>query len=293
METEGPQTNEGNGLAPPDATVVQLGDWIGPRDELVPFGRRPRPRLPERPLAQAARPRSVPEPASNSAPSNPPATATSEPPPSAEDFWGERAAAIHDALQAPADEWPPAAAAGDDPSRAESDARACVSNGGVSGRSLAAAACVAILALAGLATALNPLGGGASRHGAGGGPRLPLASVLNNGVSRALTLELSRIKLSTARPRIRVVGSARARRQRTRSRPISEPVHYTTHAAISHPGVPAYTVRVTPAASAPTDAAETQTSRPSPLEARPTSSRSTAPATGASGALGPIQSPNG
>lgn len=71
METEGPQTEQGN--AGHDNVVRLPRDWIGPREELIPFG----------PAAdrQAAEDDSAP--------------------PSAADFWGEESAAIQDAVQAP------------------------------------------------------------------------------------------------------------------------------------------------------------------------------------------------
>jgi hypothetical protein len=82
LETEGPQTTEPARGAPPDGNVVRLWDWIGPREKLVPLGTR----------ASAAE-TDLPPPSAGSPP---------EEPPSAADFWGERAAAIHHALQSPA-----------------------------------------------------------------------------------------------------------------------------------------------------------------------------------------------
>ena len=78
---EGRQTEAGEQDAQRRSNVVRLPrDWLGPREELVPFG---------------------PRRAESEAP-DPPATATSlDAPPSADDFWGERSAAIHGALQAP------------------------------------------------------------------------------------------------------------------------------------------------------------------------------------------------
>ena len=57
-------------------------DWLGPREELVPFGPRAASRVPDE------------------------SSPTDDAAPSAEDFWGERSAAIHSALQAPSD-WAP------------------------------------------------------------------------------------------------------------------------------------------------------------------------------------------
>jgi hypothetical protein len=70
VKPEGPQTHEEQDVHA--SNVVRLPrDWLGPRDELVPFG------------AGAA---------------EPPA------PPSANDFWGEDSAAMHDAVQGPSPE---------------------------------------------------------------------------------------------------------------------------------------------------------------------------------------------
>jgi hypothetical protein len=78
VESEGPPTE--NGKAGRDSNVVRFPrDWIGPRDELVPFG-----------------PRAYEE--SEARPSPPTAD---EAPPSAADFWGEGSAAVQDALQGP------------------------------------------------------------------------------------------------------------------------------------------------------------------------------------------------
>lgn len=79
MESEGPHKEPG----PPagsESNVVRLPrDWLGSRDELVPFG-------------PSADPPRQPEPAGS------PPEAT---PPSASDFWGEESASVQDALQAP------------------------------------------------------------------------------------------------------------------------------------------------------------------------------------------------
>jgi len=63
-------------------------DWLGPRDELVPIGPAAiaRARAAREAAAGAAGPESVPEPPL---------------PPTAHDFWGEGAAALHDAIQGP------------------------------------------------------------------------------------------------------------------------------------------------------------------------------------------------
>lgn len=67
MDPEGRHTNGGEGLL--DDNVVRLPrDWLGPRDELIPFG---------------------------------PSSDKSAAPPTADDFWGEGSALVQDALSAP------------------------------------------------------------------------------------------------------------------------------------------------------------------------------------------------
>jgi hypothetical protein len=300
VETEGPQTNEGNGLAPQEPNVVQLGDWIGPRDDLVPFGRRPRVRSGERPLVSETRGDAESEAAASRT-----EPATPDPPPSAEDFWGERAAAIHDALQAPVDEWQPAGAGDESDSASQAASRPPLStnrprvrHGRRHPRSLAAAACLAVLALAGLAVALNPVGAGTSRRGDAGGSKIPLASVLSNGVSRALSRDLPRIGGTIARTRTRVTGSAASGRHPAHTRPRLKPEHPTTPArtivAVSlHPAAGAYTARAASPAPTPSETSNRPAPSANSPEPRPTSSSGPVSATGASGALGPIQSPNG
>jgi hypothetical protein len=80
---EGRGTEVGEAERQSQANVVRLPrDWLGPRENLVPFG-----------------PRAV-------------SLDAEAAPPSAEDFWGERAATIHDALQAPANAHPNSKSAG-------------------------------------------------------------------------------------------------------------------------------------------------------------------------------------
>lgn len=245
-----------------------------------------------------------------------PADAAPEVPPSAEDFWGERAAAIHDAVQAPAGGWPSAGAAAADDARTATNAASgsCSSptHGitrtpvsargararyhGLRSRPLAAAACLAILALAGFALALNPLGARTARREVVSGSKLPLASVLSDGVSRALARGLSRIGSPVAPHRALIARSARIRRRVAHTRPISRPMHAATPVASSdivtaHPTAATYATHETPAAPA-------YTPSPPPASvsssaARSSSSSAPVSATGASGALGPIQSPNG
>jgi hypothetical protein len=300
VETEGPQTNEGNGLAPQEPNVVQLGDWIGPRDDLVPFGRRPRVRSSEHPPVSETRGGAEFEAAASRA-----EPATPDPPPSAEDFWGERAAAIHHALQAPVEGRQPAGTGDEGDSDTEptsrpprSTNRPRVGDRIRRPRSLAAAACLAVLALAGLAVALNPLGAGTSHNGAAGGSKLPLASVLSSGVSRALSRDVPRIGGTIARTRTRVTGSAGIRRHPAHTRPRLKPEHPTTPArttvAVSlQPAAGAYTARAASPAPTPTETSNRPAPSANSPEPKRTSTSGPVSATGASGALGPIQSPNG
>ncbi len=83
LNSEGPQTEAERREKPPETNVVRLPrDWLGPREELVPFG----------PRADAA--------AVELAGSSPAAGSTSVPP-SANDFWGEQSADLQHALQGP------------------------------------------------------------------------------------------------------------------------------------------------------------------------------------------------
>jgi hypothetical protein len=91
VDTEGPQTEHIQGEAP---NVVRLPvDWLGPRDELVPIG-------PPRDEDASSRGDQTAE-----GPDRRQLRALTEQPtmpPSAADFWGERAEAVQDVLQGPA-----------------------------------------------------------------------------------------------------------------------------------------------------------------------------------------------
>lgn len=88
METEGPHSDNGRTKGPPGSNVVPFPrDWLGPRDELVPFGERSDYRTTTRTADE-----------DRAAPEKPPKPRSA---PTAADFWGEEAASLHDALQAP------------------------------------------------------------------------------------------------------------------------------------------------------------------------------------------------
>jgi hypothetical protein len=273
VESEVPQTTEGSSEPSPQ-NVVRIGDWIGTRDELVPFGRRGPDHAPECD-ADAASPTTY---------------AASDAPPSPEDFWGERAAAIHDALQGPAGDLSPtspgdgaahsAAAAGSPPRLRRLRV------------AMAAAAAIAITTAAGVALGLTTSGTSAPPGPAAA--KTQVASVLGAGMDRIL-----RFKLPLGAPRpLRTRPAAErhrvaAARGTSRPRYLSEPVHYakppSTTATVSHPAVEATTAQSPPATPSPAATSDT-VSRPSSSSNAP--SASVTP-TGQSGALGPIQSPNG
>ena len=84
METDGPKSQEG---APQSGTVSNVvpfpRDWLGPRDELIPFGRDPAEET--KPESEAADVREI----------------SLAPPPGPDAFWGEDSAEIHAVLQGP------------------------------------------------------------------------------------------------------------------------------------------------------------------------------------------------
>jgi hypothetical protein len=276
--------------------VVRLWDWIGPHDELVPFGRRA-------PDHEAERPAEEP---------SPDVFAACDAPPSAEDFWGERAGGLHDALQPPTENREPDGA-GDAPVHASGAAartarplarllrrlRPAPASGLHAQRStrrrviVAGAAAISVLAATGIALTIGVFGESAAPTA--GAAKTQVASVLSDGLNRILSLDLpvtaprpARAHAAVRRPSL-TVGRARSR-----SHYITEPVHYvpsraTSDAAPPHPSVDAASAQATPP-SPPPSATNYTSNRPAS-----SSNASTAPVTptGESGALGPIQSPNG
>jgi hypothetical protein len=218
-------------------------------------------------------------------------------PPSAEDFWGERSAAIHSALQAPSD---PA-----DADLGSAEARAS-HLGRVDRRAVAAvaaglvAAAVTVIAL--VSTALGP--GRASQHV--GGSKAGFAAVFSGGVASILRLDLSRIASarSTA-PKVRRAShhqSARTRAHKARSRPTPAARSSVPERATATPATAAGSSAYQPSITDTTtvDSSNTQVvtqpatrPAPPPTASQAGSSRATVSPTGESGALGPVQSPNG
>ena len=267
MEREVPQTKEGSKDAPQN--VVRLWDWIGPHDELVPFGSRGQDHEPERPPEEVA----------------PASFAASDAPPSAEDFWGERAGGLHDALEAPAEDRGPATASNGSPSPVV--AHTPVVHRSRRRRVVVAGAAAIVLAAA-TAAALTIGSFGASSPATPGAPKAQVASVLSDGMNRILGLDLPLIE-----PRPDRAHSVAARhtltvaRRTSHPRYVSEPVHYT----------PSPPTNKAPPSYPSVEAAPAQAAPPTDTNSRPASSSSASSApvtpTGQSGVLGPIQSPNG
>jgi hypothetical protein len=238
---------EAGGATEQSDKVVRLPrDWLGPREHLVPFSQSTPPLV--EPELDAFAPN---------------------------DFWGERAAAIHSVVQAPEDDAP------EEPPAGESEkVRA-------GRRRLAAAAFVGIAAVAALAVLL---GGSPSRVTSG--PRLNIAAILNTGVSRILKGGPPHVVAHTTPPRpVRHV-----RHHVPRPKPAPARVeHHSSRAPVS-----TYVAR-----ASTSSLAQASTSSPPPARTSPrivTSAHRTQPAasasttvspTGQNGALGPVQSPNG
>ena len=272
MESEGPQTTDGSREAPAETNVVRLDEWIGPRDELVPFGRR-RPSI-----AQEA--------------------------PSAEDFWGGST----DALEPPAEFSSAASLAGDAPTREAPTGTAAWRS---SVRRLtrfrhprrrrvfvAVAAALALATASSFALAMGDIAGSPPSRGVDA-TRVQMASALSDGLTRIFGLDLPLIEpRSVSAHRADARRGAGSHRHPPHLRSASEPVHYVPrpHTTIPSTQVTAYTARVTPpsqSSSTTTENSSEPASTKSTPEPRSTAASAPVSATGEAGALGPIQSPNG
>lgn len=283
---EGRRSEGGEHEAQPN--VVRLPrDWLGPRDELVPFG----PRV---------------------------GTPTDERPTSAADFWGEQSAAIHDALQAPDQDWEPADAARRSVEPGEKHAapatigrfaalRARLRPGAMPRRAVLGAATglpVAVAIVVVFASHAVSLGG--ARHPAPWASRISAAAVLSSGLAQisnpglwnhasAVAPRRSRTARRPPRrppaPKPRHPAAARTRRT-TSSRPASEPVAQPTtyHETVSGTSEAQRPESVSAPVS-PSHRLVRSAGPSSPSQA--SSARATVGPTGESGALGPIKSPNG
>jgi hypothetical protein len=296
--SEGQQTETGAREAQPRAKVVRLPrDWLGPREDLVPFGPRATPDSPEADV--------------------PPASPAG-PPTSADDFWGEHSAAVQSALQVPAVHEDAGGGSADTPAlrpggvdRRALAGAAAIRPGRLDRRVLAGAAAVLTIAaaLALIAVAGSPFSPGSTPRPVAGS-KISFADVLSGGFSSVFRLDLQRVHAAR-------VATATVRRTPHRT-PAQPPDHKAAGPRLApsvHPSTPAVS-EPTPATLASsnsyhpttidtsdaTHAGGTDTSSETPPAtksappssvSRPVASRATVSATGESGALGPIQSPNG
>lgn len=259
-------------------------DWIGPREDLVPFG----PRTTSLELEAA--------------------------PPSAEDFWGERSAAFHDALEAPADRG----------GGASTPAGAAPAHNGRRVFAFRAshwpAAAVAVVGLAVAALSAISLVSSFTGHSGTRQPavasKVSMAAVLSGGIPRMLELGLARIKRSDGGASLAMANGTRSNPRAPhrapppkRSPSPSQPHHNlsvrSSPPVATHASPPATTSSITyhPAGNGTYDtangggvstpAAPVYRSAPSHSASRSAPSRATVSPTGQSGALGPIRSPNG
>jgi hypothetical protein len=133
------------------------------------------------------------------------------------------------------------------------------------------------------------------RHQAAGGARLNMATILTGGVSRLLDIGPPRI--------ISATGASPAHLRSVRHVPHGPPRARQTSQATRHrtsppPPAPTYAARATPASPPPAHHSSRGASSPHTDTSRPQASASassgaTVSPTGESGALGPVQSPNG
>lgn len=245
---EGREIEAGSATETSNKVVRLPRDWLGPPEELVPFG-QPAPPPTEPDLAEFA----------------------------PNDFWGERAAAIHSAVHVPTVEPP------EDPP--PSDAPAPTTKVRLGRGHLGAAALLAVAAAAAVAL----LFGGSSNHAAPG-TRLNIAAIVSSGVSRILKLGPPRVVARTTSPRpVRHVHhrSPRPKASPARAQHRSSPPPASTYVAHVSPPSPQPTYHPSVSAPAPRIVAS-----PHPTQSS-TSSVATVSPTGQNGALGPVQSPNG
>ncbi len=291
LETEGPQSDEATGKARAESNVIRLPrDWLGPRDELVPFGTRAAG--PDHAAAGDSRP--------------------SEPPPRAADFWGEESATVQDAVPAPA---PPPVAEPPVPRtpRWRARARALAPRRGARARAMpprvastrafaTATAAVAVAAAAVLlgvgVVQVGPTG--SSRPEAGGGPASRasgLAVVFPPALLGVENWPLSQIRTARHPTHFALRRAHASPSRRVRSLPSPRPVPVSTSSATT-PTQPT-TTRYSAPRPSPATGSGTQVAR-SPQVTAPAYNApiTSAPATGASafgpsGVLGPGSSRNG
>lgn len=248
---EGHQTESGERAAEPRGKIVRLPrDWLGPREELVPFG-----------------PRSAPP-------------EGDETPPSPADFWGEQSAELQSALRGPA--------VREDPDDGP-DAAPAIRFGRVDRRAMTGVAAALIIAAATVvAVVANSLGPGGTPTQVGGS-KIGFATVFSGGISSILRLDLGRTAVArVATPKIRRTRHESApKRSQKRARPRPRP------SVSASPRIVSYAATATGGTETHSETPPATRSAPPRSASRPVASRATVNATGQSGALGPIQSPNG
>jgi hypothetical protein len=244
---EGRGTEVGEAEPQSQADVVRLPrDWLGPRENLVPLG-----------------PRAV-------------SLDAEAGPPSAEDFWGERAAAIHDALQAPANAHPNSKSAGlagtpraSQPPRADSG-RGRPRNAirgihvriaSADWRMVAAAAAGVAIAVVVVIAFASSIPSSRAHSQSLGRSQGGFAAVLSSGVSnamRAAQIELSKLRPDTAVVHRAPASSGRRTPHVARGRKAASPSHSATVSPDSFASAPSSPTR-TEAPSSSTYPATTQT----------------------------------
>lgn len=289
---EGRQIEKGE-RAQPGGNVVRLPrDWLGPRDQLVPFGPRATPPPdPEATVAPPSAGAAFPSPSPNAAfPS--PSTDAAFPPPSPDDFWGEGAASLQDAFEPQPDDAPA--------SRAPRRGRRMRRPAAVAGTLI-----VLVLAAWFASIRFGVPGTGPHTHG---GARLNVAAVVTGGLARTVERGLAMVDALAGRSRARSAASPRsgANRRIPHHRSVLRAVHAVVARKSSPPAggvrsASADTRQVSTATYEPPGAGGASESfSPAPVQASPPAPSSPSPssgasvsATGQSGALGPVQSPNG
>ena len=302
LDREGPENEAGGREVTSASNVVRLPrDWLGPREDLIPFG-------------AGAHRAAVDDDAGAGATNDPPFTA----PPSANDFWGEHSEALHDAVQGPAtidgaalvDETAelhgadgghvPASAAGGRIRLAgphwQATRPAALAAAGI------AAAAILLAVVLGAASSPSPSPGSSDRE--------PRSSLLSNVGSAAATPLAVVRRMHVAAPDVAAHDRAAAGRAHRRA-PTSSSRRLRAHPHASHasspgsasasPTSPTPVTYSPPAAPPPSTASTTTSNGADGVRNEPTATavkasaphRSPVSPTGASGALGPVQSPNG
>ncbi len=290
INMDGPQTEDGGRETVLEDNVVRLPrDWLGPRDELIPFG--------------ASAPGQDDEPSEGFGP-----------PPTANDFWGEDSSSLQSALEAPASEQsssptsriPPSVTDGTRSRRPfwrgfpVSLARAREAARGRARIFILAAVLGLLSAVALLVTSINrsPVSGlqaaATGRSSPAGNTRADLASktrsVSTIGSSvRAHTRSVRHARSAAiherTRPRLR--GAYKSRHAANRSTVVVERVRYTSSPSVSsRDGTGASSPAPAPPTTVPTTSASNNSS------SRQSNSGKQS-ATGANGALAPGSSPDG